>query len=502
MQKTKVLLAVFLVLSFILSGTAGVNASAGTGVMVLNKSFTGITDNSTGVTLVSGKEFMEALGGSFTIDRVTLTASARLGENQLDFRLDDSIAKFNGKYVTAPTAMKIIGYRYMIPAEFTAKSFGEEVYTHTYKNIIMVFSPDGSGNLVYNVMSGDTLWMISSVFGVPSSTLMTYNNLRSSDYLYIGQPLIIKKFTGSSTSFPATISANATLFKGPGFGYSAQGYLKPGTAVTITGKNGDWFKASTPIGTGYLHTSVTNIKQDISDTAKDSTYFDGQIPVDTSKDYVTSKTYTVVSGDSFWSISLSQGVPDYEIAAANGMDPTAYVKPGQQIKIPVHIIPVKSTLGPQYGEVVDWFKEGQYIFPTGKVGKFIDLATGKSFMAKRTMGANHSDTETLTAQDSQIMKDIFGGLTWDRRPFILEVDGRRLAVSVAGMPHAGVDGAPFLQNVDNRSDNWGTGPNYDSISGNGMDGHFDVYTLNCKRHVDDQIDPAHQFRVLLAGGMR
>jgi hypothetical protein len=42
------------------------------------------------------------------------------------------------------------------------------------------------------------------------------------------------------------------------------------------------------------------------------------------------------------------------------------------------------------------------------------------------MGANHSDTETLTTQDTQIMKDIFGGYwNWNRRPFILEVDGRR-----------------------------------------------------------------------------
>jgi len=70
------------------------------------------------------------------------------------------------------------------------------------------------------------------------------------------------------------------------------------------------------------------------------------------------------------------------------------------------------------------------------------------------------------------------------------------------MPHAGVDGVTFLANVDNRSDNWGYGPNYDSIAGNGMDGHFDVYFVNCLRHVDNKLDPAHQYRVLMSGGLK
>ena len=89
-----------------------------------------------------------------------------------------------------------------------------------------------------------------------------------------------------------------------------------------------------------------------------------------------------------------------------------------------------------------------------------------------------------------------------RKPFILEVDGRRFAVSVSAMPHAGVDGAPYLANVSGRSGDYGYGPNYDAISGNGMDGHFDLYFLNGRRHKDGQIDPQHQMGVLLAGGLQ
>jgi peptidoglycan DL-endopeptidase CwlS len=48
----------------------------------------------------------------------------------------------------------------------------------------------------------------------------------------------------------------------------------------------------------------------------------------------------------------------------------------------------------------------------------------------------------------------------------------------------------------------GYGPNYDRISGNGMDGHFDLYFLNCLRHKDNLMDSAHQYKVLTAAGLR
>ena len=108
----------------------------------------------------------------------------------------------------------------------------------------------------------------------------------------------------------------------------------------------------------------------------------------------------------------------------------------------------------------------------------IDLETGRSFQIKRTTGASHADVETLTAEDTQVLKEIFGGFNWNRRAAFLEVDGSRYAISISGMPHAGLDSQPYLANIPDRSDNWGYGPNYDAIKGNGMDGHFDLYFLN------------------------
>lgn len=505
MKKRKWLLSLLVIVGVLASfvmPTAAETAS-GVGIAVNNLVVSGNVPAiySNGTTLVPAKEFAESLGGTFTSDRVTLTGTIRQGENELVFRLDDSIVKLNGKYIQAPASMKVINYRFMVPAEFVAKNLGAETYMNTNKNLLMVFQ-SLNGKIIYQAAAGDTLWIISQLFGTSTSTLKQLNGL-TGDMIYVGQKIVIKNYSPVNSNISAKITQNATIRSGPGTTAGVVGYIQTGANISVTGKNGGWYKVITPKGNGYIYYSVVGINQDISDNAADSTYFNGEIPVDTSKDFVTYTTYTVAKGDSIWAISLKVGVPDYEIAQANNVSPYAILYNGQVLKVPVHNIPVKKTLGPQYGELLDWFKEARYVFPTGKVGKFTDVETGKSFMAKRTMGANHSDTETLTTQDSQTMKDIFGGSwTWDRRPFILEVDGRRIAISVAGMAHAGVDGVPFLQNVDNRSDNWGTGPNYDSIAGNGMDGHFDVYFVNCLRHVDNKIDPAHQYRVLLSGGMK
>lgn len=456
---------------------------------------------SNGVILVGAKELMAALGGSFDYDSNSMTGTVKQAENEIVFRLDDSVVKINGKYIQATAPMKILGYRFMIPVEFVSQKLGADVYMNAGKNLFMIFKPI-DGKIIYQVAPGDTLWIISRLFGTTISSLKQLNGM-TGDTLYVNQKLVIKYYTPFSSLYPAQTTSSATLRSGPGFSFSEMNYLQAWTDITVAGKNGNWYKAATPKGNGYIYYSIVRVKQDIRDTLADSTFFDKEIPVDTSKDYVTYSTYTVQKGDSIWSISEDWGILDYELAGANNLTINSAIFPGQILKVPVHGIEVKSTLGPQYGELLDWFKEGQYVFPIDTVGKFIDMETGRSFTAKRTMGANHSDTETLTAQDTQVMKEIFGGSwTWNRRPFILEVSGRRFAVSVSGMPHAGVDGLPYLQDVSNRSGDFGYGPNYDRISGNGMNGHFDVYFMNCLRHVDSKIDPGHQYTVLAAGGLQ
>lgn len=501
-KKNLMVLSLIAAIIFIAIRPVSADTSSGVRVMVNNQQLVFSTyPTYSGTTLMApAKEFIQALGGTFSYDNSTMAGKIVQGENELIFRLDNSIAKFNGKNVQAPAPMKIISNRFMLPAQFTAERLGAEVYMNTTKNTMMVFQAV-NGKIIYQVASGDTLWIISKLFNTTVTSIKMLNSL-TTDIIYVGQKLIVKNSTPLNSSFSAITSGSATIRSGPGSSYSAVNYLYANTQVSITGKVDNWYKVVTPKGNGYIYYSVLSIGQDVADTAPNSTFFNNSIPYDASGDSLSYSSYTVQKGDTIWSVAQKFGIPQNELASANSLSLSTYLSIGQIIKIPVHTIAVKQVLNPKYGEILDWFTEAQYVFPIGKVAKFVDLQTGKSFIAERTIGASHSDTETLTAQDAQTMKEIFGGAwTWNKRPFILEVDGRRFAVSVAGMPHAGVDGVPFLQNVGNRSDSWGYGPNYDSISGNGMDGHFDVYFLNCLRHNDNKIDSYHQFAVATAGGL-
>ncbi|SEF63203.1 Peptidoglycan-binding (PGRP) domain of peptidoglycan hydrolases-containing protein [Caloramator fervidus] len=216
------------------------------------------------------------------------------------------------------------------------------------------------------------------------------------------------------------------------------------------------------------------------------------------KPYTTYETYIVQSGDTLWSISQKFKVTILDLTSANGITTSTVLYVGQALKIPKIIVPVKPYY-PKYGEYLDWFTQAQYIFPVGTEATVIDYFTGKSFKVKRTTGSGHADVETLTAQDTAIMKEIFGGTwTWDVRPIILVVNGRRIAASMSGMPHAGLDAYPSNINVYNRSGGYGYGPNYDYIKGNNMDGHFDIHFVNSLRHKDWQVDERHQAMIKIS----
>lgn len=494
---------VALVIVFLCLNVSSISAAAETGVSVDNLY---IQENVKAayhgnVVMFPAKELIQALGGNFSYDNSTMTGILKQGGNEMVFRLDNSIVKLNGKYIQAPAPMKIINNRFCVPVEFVSEKLGAEVFVDSNRNTMMIFRPV-DGKLLYKVQRGDTLWLISKVFGTTIDNIMQLNGLSGST-INVGQQLIIKNMTPFNPEFKAYTSNGATIFTQEGFDSTVAGYLKAWTEIGISGKNGNWYKVTTPKGSGYIYSSVISIKQDVNDNAADSSYFNNKIPVDTSNDYITYINYTVQRGDTIWSIAVNNSISADELVSSNNISMSTVLYPGRTLNIPVHNIPVKEKVAPDYGEVLDWFKEAQYLFPINKAGKFTDLETGISFMAKRTVGASHADVETLTESDTQSMKTIFGGSwTWNKRPFLLEVDGRIFAVSVAGMAHAGVDSAPFLENVNNRSDGWGYGPNYDSIKGNGMDGHFDVYFLNCLRHVDNRMDSSHQANVLISGGLR
>jgi hypothetical protein len=136
-------------------------------------------------------------------------------------------------------------------------------------------------------------------------------------------------------------------------------------------------------------------------------------------------------------------------------------------------------MGAKYGEYLDWWTEAQYVFLINKVATVTDFKTGRSFQVKRTIGANHSDTEPLTAADAAIIKEVWGGqYSWAERAVIVNVDGRKIAGSMASMPH-----------------------DIEYIKDNNFPGHFDIHFRNSTRHVDGTVSEAHQRQIQIAAGL-
>ena len=155
-----------------------------------------------------------------------------------------------------------------------------------------------------------------------------------------------------------------------------------------------------------------------------------------------------------------------------------------------------------YNDVLflDWFEDGESLLTRDDAASnlnnsFIveDVETGKTFEMLRTGGTNHADVEPLTANDSDIIKEIWNGFNWTRRSIYIHIEGIVYGASMSGMPHAGLDNEPAREYTDlNRSNNYGAGINYDSVKNNDVDGHMDIHLLNSKTHTTSKLDEAHQ----------
>lgn len=121
-------------------------------------------------------------------------------------------------------------------------------------------------------------------------------------------------------------------------------------------------------------------------------------------------------------------------------------------------------------EILDWFSGGgNKAIPKKAVFEVKDCKTGLVFKAKRWSGGHHIDAEPLTANDTKIMKQIYGGFSWTRRSILVKYNGHVYACSMNNIPH-------------------GT----QTIKNNGYEGHFCIHMLNSRTHGSDKIDHEHQ----------
>ncbi|MFZ5923999.1 MAG: peptidoglycan-binding protein [Bacillota bacterium] len=188
------------------------------------------------------------------------------------------------------------------------------------------------------------------------------------------------------------------------------------------------------------------------------------------------KVYVVRSGDTLSEIARKFGVSVQDLARANGISNASSIKIGQELRVP------SARSAPSRGErplveVLSW-EEARRVFKT--TARVIDVRTGLSFQVKRRGGHFHADCEPITVEDTATMKQVFGGQwSWERRPIIVEIGGRRVAASMNGMPHGG---------------QW--------VRNNGFPGHFCIHFAGSRLHGSGSVDLEHQACVREAAGLR
>jgi len=231
------------------------------------------------------------------------------------------------------------------------------------------------------------------------------------------------------------------------------------------------------------------------------------VPKRPAKDFI----YTVQNGDTLYDLALTYDIPVEDIKNANDLTsdslqldqkllmPVSGVK---KAKLPKNVAlvkkrgeaPVKTRKiyrvasrgsGRTVGEPVAW-DTARNLYAIGETATVTDVETGLAFRIKRKGGHNHADNEPLTAEDAAIMKKIYGGSwSWDRRAVVLTVGDRKIAASMAGMPHGS-----------------------ENISNNDFSGHFDIHFKGSMTHGSEYtksrrpvVDGQHQAMVRKAAGL-
>ncbi|MGD9677919.1 MAG: stalk domain-containing protein [Vulcanibacillus sp.] len=357
----------------------------------------------------------------------------------------------------------------------------------------------------YTVQSGDSLWKIATNYDITVSKLKSYNNL-SSDMIYIGQKLKIP----SSDNINITINGKSVTMIPEAFIIDGVTYVPVRAFSELLGASVWWNSESNTIGIEREDTKIAFIAgsskariNGVQTSIQPSRYINNTtyvpirfitdafglyvswddktkaINITEQKLTVTYINHTVKQGDNLWNLSIYYGIPLSELMAVNNLGESSTLFIGQNITVPVHHIPIKSTVSDKYGELLDWWTEAQYVFTINEVAKVTDFQTGKTFYVERTIGANHADCEPLTASDSAIIKEIWGGTySWSSRAVIIEVDGRKIAASMSSMPH-----------------------DIQYITNNNFNGHFDIHFLNSTRHIDGLVDESHQVQIKIAAGI-
>ncbi len=346
----------------------------------------------------------------------------------------------------------------------------------------------------YRVKQGDSLWSISRYFGVGIESIKDANNI-SGDVIYPGQELLISlpavyTVVEGESLWSISVKTGVSVEKIREYNNISGDIIHPGQQLSLvpvslyTVQPGDtlW---------GISRESCMSVEQikSFNNLTSDTIVPGQQLLIGKTPQEIPQWpeiTYIVQAGDNAGSISQKFGIPASDILKYNYMEPNEWFYAGDKIAISGYaprtytVTPGQDSAPAAVGAPVDWFTEGQYTLKRNDEFIVTDVASGRQFTLQMIGGYNHCDIEPASQSDTDVMLQLFGSWKWTPRAAVIYKDGINIAASLSGMPH-GVD----------------------TIYGNGVSGHFDLYLKNSKSHNPDTSETyqqQHRDMVAVASG--
>ena len=252
--------------------------------------------------------------------------------------------------------------------------------------------------------------------------------------------------------------------------------LDVGTAVTITNIIGDWYYASTDEYEGYISSEYIELSTTKSTSSLLKPGMDGVSVADMQRELYSRGFFAGPITGYYGDVTLA-AVQAFQKEAGISEDGIVGETTLELLYGDNDIKTNAAKLAGIEGQVqLSTWDEINEIWEKGTTALVTDVETGLQYTTYRFGGWYHADCEPLTAEDTAIMNEIYGGTwSWDRRAIWVTINGVTYAASQNGMPHLA-----------------------SPVSGNDFDGHYCIHFYHSKVHETSAECPRHQACVLYA----
>ena len=219
------------------------------------------------------------------------------------------------------------------------------------------------------VKKGETLWTIARQYNLTMDSILTTNNITNPELIYIGQQIKIPSYK-NVTATPEKNVTNKPVINGNN---SNNNINPPKNAEPIiyTVKAGDnLWNISRKYGVSVeVIISVNNLKEkDLLSLGQklEIPAIGGGISKSNQKQEPTIVTYTVVKGDTLWSISRRYDVNMSTIISANNLKEISRLSIGQKLKLPITNMDIAKAEGYDQEaaaeEIIYYVKKGESLW--------------------------------------------------------------------------------------------------------------------------------------------